>query len=458
MFDVIIIGGGPGGYVAAIRCAQNGLKVACVEKIALGGTCLNVGCIPSKSLLEASYLYYKSNGNLEKYGISSKATIDISKMMSYKNDTISSLVGGIEMLFKKNKIEKIKGSASFVDKNTISVDGLEYKAKNFIIATGSVVSEIPNIKIDEEKIVSSIGALSLKSVPKNMAVIGGGVIGIELGSVWKNLGAEVDVVEYSDRIIATMDNEISSGLKKILEKSGIKFILSTEVIEAKTDKSSVKVSICNRLDNSEQTKNYDVVLVAVGRKPCTENLCLDSIGVKTNQRGFLVTDKNFKVADNIYAIGDVIGGVMLAHKAEEEGIAVADLLVGKYSHVNYDNIPNVIYTHPEVASIGKTEDELKKSGVNFTVGKFSMLANSRAKAVSDTDGFVKILSCPKTSKVYGCHIISRDAGNLIHEIATAIEVGANAEDIAMTCHAHPTLNEAVKEAAMIAAGGKAIHS
>lgn len=458
MFDVVVIGGGPGGYVAAIRCAQNGMKVACVEKNSLGGTCLNVGCIPSKSLLEASYLYHKANGNLDKYGISSSAKVDIQKMMSFKNETISSLVGGIDMLLRKNKIEKIIGKASFVDRNTISVNGVEYKSKNFIIATGSVVSEIPSIKIDEEKIVSSTGALSLRSIPKKMAVIGGGVIGLELGSVWKNLGSEVDVIEYADRIVPMMDVDISIGLKKILEKSGVKFLLSTEVIDSKLSNSSVTIKIKNRADQSIKDEEYDVVLVSVGRKAYTDGLDFDKVGVKVSDRGFIIVDEKLMASENIYAIGDVIGGAMLAHKAEEEGIAVADYLAGKYSHINYNNIPSVIYTHPEVASIGKTEDELKKLGLEFIVGKFSMVANSRAKAVGDTDGFVKILACPRTSKIYGCHIISRDAGNLIHEVVTAIEVGANAEDIAMTCHAHPTLNEAIKEAAMIASGGRAIHS
>jgi dihydrolipoamide dehydrogenase len=464
-FDVIVIGAGPGGYVAAIRAAQLGLKTACVDKrSSLGGTCLNVGCIPSKALLEISHKFHDAKDHFEKLGINvSQPKIDVKKLLQNKNEIVSGLTSGIAGLFKKNKVTSIEGAAKFIDKNTIEVikkDGNKEKisAKNFIIATGSEVVSLPNVEIDEKIIVSSTGALDLEKVPQKMIVIGAGVIGLELGSVWGRFGAEIEVIEYLDKITPTMDAEVSRNFQRILEKQGFKFKLSTKVLSVKKDKKSgaiVEIEPAN--GGAKETITADIVLVSVGRKPNTENLGLENVGIKTNQRGFIENNHLRTSVENIFVIGDVTTGAMLAHKAEDEGVAVAEIIAGQAGHVNYDIIPSVIYTYPEVASVGKSEEELKKSNIDYKVGKFSMMANSRARATFDEQGFVKILACAKSDRILGAHIIGREAGNTIHEIVVAMEFGGSAEDIARTCHAHPTYNEAVKEAAL-AVDKRQIHS
>ena len=453
-YDVIVIGGGPGGYVCAIRAAQLGHKTACIEsRGSLGGTCLNIGCIPSKSLLHSAEMYHKANKEFDKIGITTGGlSLDISKMMKHKTKTVQGLTKGIEFLFKKNKVTYIKGHGSFHTKNEINVtspDGSksQIKGKHIIIATGSSVSTLPNIKIDEKIVVSSTGALDLEKVPKKMIVIGGGVIGLELGTVWMKLGAEVEVIEYMDHILPGMDKEVSDSFYKILKKQGIKFNLSSKVSGVKNKGNSASVEF--EKDGKKEKVEADVVLVCIGRKANTEGLTLENANIEKDEKGRVKIDKHFKTnIENIYAIGDVVVGPMLAHKAEEEGIAVAEMISGKFGHVNYDVIPNVVYTHPEVASVGKTEEELKKSSIAYNSGKFPFMANSRAKVNDETDGFVKILADKKTDKVLGVHIVGPDAGNLISELALAMEFGASSEDIARTCHAHPTLTEAVKEAAL----------
>lgn len=460
MFDLVVIGGGPGGYVCAIKAAQLGLKVACVEgRKSLGGTCLNVGCIPSKALLEISEKFAHSQHMIADGLFDGSLKYDFAKIMQKKETIVKGLTQGIDGLFKKNKVTKIEGFASFKNNTTLLIDGKEeVSAKNFVIATGSEVANIPNVVIDEEVIVSSAGALSLKKVPKKMIVIGAGVIGLELGSVYARFGAEVEVIEFLDKITPTMDGEVSKNLKSILEKQGLKFRMSTKVTGVVRQKDSAIVSIESIIDGKKDEISADCILVAVGRKPFTTGLGLENIGVLKNERGFILTDSHLRTnVANIYAIGDCIQGPMLAHKAEDEGVAVAEILAGRAGHVNYGVIPSVIYTHPEVASVGKTEEELKTEGVEYKVGKFSMMANSRARAVDDAEGFVKLLVCKKTDRILGCHIISRGAGDLIHEIAVGMEFFASSEDIARTCHAHPTLNEAIKEAAL-AAYEKPIHS
>jgi dihydrolipoamide dehydrogenase len=449
-YDVVFIGGGPGGYVGAIKAAQLGLKTACVDKRGIfGGTCLNVGCIPSKTLLDLTHTYTHASHLIDSGIISGSLKANLSEMMKKKSEIIESLTKGIEGLFKKNKVTPIKGSATFVDANTIDVDGVKVTSKNFVIATGSESSSIPNVQIDEEVIVSSTGALSLKKIPNKMIVIGAGVIGLELGSVYARLGTEVTVVEFLDKITPSMDAEVSKSFKTILEKQGIKFVMSTKVLGASKKRSSAEVEIESVVDGKKDKIDCDIVLVSVGRRPYTQGLGLEKLGVKLNQRGFIETNSHLQTsAPSIYAIGDCILGPMLAHKAEEEGVAVAEYIAKGFGHVNYDVIPSVIYTHPEVACVGKTEEELKASGITYKVGKFSFLANSRAKAVDDTLGFVKVLACSKTDKILGCHIIGKSAGDIIHEICVAMEFGASAEDIARTCHAHPTLNEAIKEACL----------
>lgn len=453
-FDVVVIGGGPGGYVAAIRAAQLGLKTACVEKRpALGGTCLNVGCIPSKALLEISHKYHDAQHQFESLGIKgAKPTIDIPTVLNNKNEIIKGLTQGIAGLFKKNKVTSITGHGTFLDKNTLEVDNEGKKekvsAKNFIIATGSEVATLPGLEIDEKVIVSSTGALELKSVPKKLVVIGAGVIGLEMASVWSRFGAEVEVVEYLDKITPSMDNEVSKNFKRILEKQGFKFRLSTKVLAVKKDKSGAKIEIESVKNAKKETLSADIVLVSVGRRPNTDKLGLDKAGVKVNERGFIENNHLKTNVDNIYVIGDVTTGPMLAHKAEDEGVAAAEIIAGQAGHVNYDVIPNVIYTYPEVASVGKTEEELKAAKTDYKIGKFSMMANSRARATFDDQGFVKVLACAKTDRVLGVHIIAREAGNTIHEAVVAMEFGGSSEDIARSCHAHPTYNEAVKEAAM----------
>ncbi len=463
-YDVVIIGGGPGGYVAAIRAAQLGLKVACVEmRGSLGGTCLNVGCIPSKALLHASELFDEANGGLEKYGIKTgKVSVDLKKMMNHKDGVVTDLTNGIEFLFKKNKVDYVKGRGKVAGQGKVDVElndgGVQsINAKNIVIATGSDVANLPGIKIDEKMVVSSTGALSLPKVPKHLVVIGGGVIGLELGSVWKRLGAEVTVVEFMDRITPEMDGEVSKTFARILKKQGFKFKLKSKVTAVKTTKTGATVTIEPAAGGDAETVKADAVLVSVGRRPYTDGLGLDEAGVKMTDRGQVDINDHFETnVSGIYAIGDVVRGAMLAHKAEDEGIAVAEIIAGYAGHVNYDAIPGVIYTMPEVASVGKTEEQLKEEGIAYNVGKFPFTANSRAKANSQTDGFVKILSSQDTDKVVGAHIIGADAGNMIAEVTLAIEKGLTAEDIAYTCHAHPTEPEAVKEAAM-AAGGSPIH-
>lgn len=463
-FDVVVIGAGPGGYVAAIRAAQLGLKTACVEKRkSLGGTCLNVGCIPSKALLEISHKFHDAAHSFEKLGIGvSKPKIDVKKLLANKNEIVSGLTNGIAGLFKKNKVTSLEGAAKFVDKNTIEItkaDGSKEKitSKYFIIATGSEVAKLPNVEIDEKIIVSSTGALDLENVPQKMIVIGAGVIGLELGSVWGRFGAEIEVIEYLDKITPAMDAEVSRNFQRILEKQGFKFKLSTKVVSVKKDKKGAVVEVESVDGSKKETLSADVVLVAIGRKPNTDNLGLENVGIKTNARGFIENNHLRTNVENIFVIGDVTTGAMLAHKAEDEGVAAAEIIAGQKPHINYDIIPNVIYTYPEIASVGKTEEELKAAGIAYKSGKFSMMANSRARATFDSEGFVKILACAKTDRVLGAHIIGREAGNTIHEVVIAMEFGGSAEDIARTCHAHPTYNEAVKEAAL-AVDKRAIHS
>ena len=463
-YDIVVIGGGPGGYVASIRAAQLGLKVACVEmRGVLGGTCLNVGCMPSKALLHASELFDEANGGMEKFGISTgKVSIDVSKLMDHKDGIVTDLTNGIAYLFKKNKVTYVEGRGSVAGAGKVDValnsGGTEtLNTKNIVIATGSDVAGLPGIDIDEKIVVSSTGALSLPKVPKHMIVIGGGVIGLELGSVWKRLGAEVTVVEFMDRITPEMDGEVSKTFARILKKQGFKFKLKSKVTAVKTTKTGATVTVEAAEGGKEEKIKADIVLVSVGRKAYTDGLGLAEAGITMTDRGQVDINDHFETnVPGIYAIGDVVRGAMLAHKAEDEGVAVAEIVAGYAGHVNYDAIPGVIYTMPEVASVGKTEEQLKADGTGYNAGKFPFTANSRAKANSQTDGFVKILSSTDTDKVLGAHIIGADAGNMIAEVTLAIEKGLTAEDIAYTCHAHPTETEAVKEAAM-AAGGSPIH-
>ena len=454
-FDIIVIGGGPGGYVAAIRASQLGKKTACIEsRGALGGTCLNIGCIPSKSLLHSSELFKKANSEFKSLGINTgNISIDISKMMQHKKKSVDTLTKGVEFLFKKNKVTYFKGHGSFLDTNSIEIklnDGTKksIKGKNIVVATGSSVLSLPNITIDEKVIVSSTGALSLPKIPKKLIVIGGGYIGLEMGSVWSRLGSQVEVIEYLDHITPGMDKEISDSFLKILKKQGLKFHLSTKVNSVKKNSNGAIVEATSK-EGDIKKFDADVVLMSVGRKPNTNGLNLKKVGIELDDKGRIKTGKNFDTnIPNIFAIGDVISGPMLAHKAEEEGIAVAEYLAGKYGHVNYDVIPGVVYTSPEVAYVGKTEEELKLKKISYNVGKFPFLANSRAKINDEADGFVKILADKTTDKILGVHMIGPDVGNMIAEMALAMEFGASAEDVARTCHAHPTLTEAIKEAAL----------
>ncbi|WP_440916718.1 dihydrolipoyl dehydrogenase [Candidatus Pelagibacter sp.] len=462
-FQAVVIGGGPGGYVCAIRLAQLGLKTACIEsRGSLGGTCLNVGCIPSKSLLNLSEEFHNAQ-SLSNKGIEiGEVKLNLSKMMKNKDKAVTILTKGVEFLLKKNKVTYFKGTGSFKSKNDIVIKDNDNKEKiiqteNTIIATGSVPVSLPGVEIDEKVIVSSTGALKLEQVPKKMVVVGGGYIGLEMGSVWSRLGSEVHVVEFLDHITPGMDKEISSEFMKILKKQGINFHMQHKVEKIKKNNNNAIVSTLNE-NGTKKDFECDVVLISVGRKPNTEGLNLQKIGVELDEKKRVKTDKNFKTnQNNIYAIGDVISGPMLAHKAEDEGIAVAENIAGQSGHVNYDTIPGVIYTSPEVASIGKTEEQLKELKINYKIGKFSFMANSRAKAIDETEGFVKILADEKTDKVLGAHLIGPHAGELIGEIGIAMEFGASSEDIARTCHAHPTFSEAVKEAAL-SVDKRAIHS
>ena len=462
-FQAVVIGGGPGGYVCAIRLAQLGLKTACIEsRGTLGGTCLNVGCIPSKSLLNLSEEFHKVQ-NLSNKGIEiSDVKLNLSKMMKNKDKAVTILTKGVEFLLKKNKVTYFKGTGSFKSKNEILIKDDKHKeilinADKTIIATGSIPVSLPGIEFDEKIVVSSTGALKLEHVPKKMVVVGGGYIGLEMGSVWSRLGAEVHIVEFLDHITPGMDKEISNEFMKILKKQGINFHMQNKVEIIKKNKTGAVVTTSNK-DGNKKDFNCDVVLISVGRKPNTIGLNLEKIGVKLDDKKRVITNNNFQTnLNDIYAIGDVIAGPMLAHKAEDEGIAVAENIVGQSGHVNYDTIPGVIYTTPEVASIGKTEEQLKKNNIKYKIGKFSFMANSRAKAIDDAEGFVKILADEKTDKVLGAHLIGPHAGELIAEIGIAMEFGASSEDIARTCHAHPTFSEAVKEAAL-SVDKRAIHS
>ena len=453
-FDSVVIGGGPGGYVCAIRLAQLGQKTACIEaRGALGGTCLNIGCIPSKSLLNLSENFKKAK-NFSKLGIETgDVKLNLDKMMKNKEKAVSILTKGVEFLFKKNKVTYLKGFGSFISDKKISVKGedgkkKEIEAKNIIIATGSEAMPMPNVEFDEKTIISSTGALSLKEVPKSLVVVGGGYIGLEMGSVWSRLGAEVNVIEFLDHITPGMDREISEEFMKILKKQNIKFHLNRKVTSIKKTSNGVQISTSDKNGDSKEF-NCDVALISIGRKPFTSNLNLSSAGVKSDEKGRIKIDKKFQTsAKNIYAIGDVIDGPMLAHKAEEEGIAVAEIIAGQSGHVNYDLIPGVIYTTPEVASIGLTEEQLKEKNKSYKIGKFPFMANSRAKAIDEPEGFVKILADKDTDKVLGVHMIGPHVGEMIAEMAVAMEFGASSEDIARTCHAHPTFSEAIKEAAL----------
>ena len=453
-FDSVVIGGGPGGYVCAIRLAQLGQKTACIEaRGALGGTCLNIGCIPSKSLLNLSENFKKAK-NFSKLGIETgDVKLNLDKMMKNKEKAVSILTKGVEFLFKKNKVTYLKGFGSFISDKKISVKGedgkkKEIEAKNIIIATGSEAMPMPNVEFDEKTIVSSTGALSLKEVPKSLVVVGGGYIGLEMGSVWSRLGAEVNVIEFLDHITPGMDREISEEFMKILKKQNIKFHLNRKVTSIKKTNNGVQISTSDKNGDSKDF-NCDVALISIGRKPFTSNLNLSSAGVKSDEKGRIKIDNKFQTsAKNIYAIGDVIDGPMLAHKAEEEGIAVAEIIAGQSGHVNYDLIPGVIYTTPEVASIGLTEEQLKEKNKSYKIGKFPFMANSRAKAIDEPEGFVKILADKDTDKVLGVHMIGPHVGEMIAEMAVAMEFGASSEDIARTCHAHPTFSEAIKEAAL----------
>ncbi len=450
-YDVIVIGSGPGGYVCAIRCAQLGMKTACVEKRdTLGGTCLNVGCIPSKALLQASETYNEANGHLAAMGVRVKGVeLDLPGMMGHKDGVVEANTKGVAYLFKKNKIDWIKGEGAVEKAGAVTVNGESYSAKHIIIATGSDVISLPGIEIDEKQIVSSTGALELAAVPKTMAVIGGGYIGLEMGCVWQRLGAEVTVIEYLDRILPGMDGEVSKEMLKLLKKQGLTFKLGTKVTEAKAGKDGVNMSLEPAAGGDAEAFNADILLVAVGRKAYTDNLGLDKAGVETDDRGRIVTDGHFKTnVDGIYAIGDVIAGPMLAHKAEDEGVVLAEMLAGQAGHIDYDLIPGVVYTWPEAAQVGKTEEQLKEAGIAYNAGKFPFTANGRARAMNATDGFVKVLADAQTDRVLGAHIVGPDAGTLIAEVVAVMEFGGSAEDIARTCHAHPTLSEAVKEAAL----------
>ena len=461
-YDVIVIGSGPGGYVAAIRCAQLGLKTACVEgRDTLGGTCLNVGCIPSKALLHSSHMLHEAEHNFAKMGLKGKApSVDWKEMLAYKNDVIGQNTKGIEFLFKKNKIDWLKGWGSIPEAGKVKVGDDTHETKNIIIASGSEASNVPgaDVTIDEKIVVTSTGALELPKVPKKMVVIGAGVIGLEMGSVYARLGTQVTVVEYLDHITPGMDGEVQKNFQKLLKKQGLEFVMGSAVTSVETLKTKAKVNYKLRKDDSEHQLDADVVLVATGRKPYTDGLGLDALGIELTKGGQIKTDEHWQTnVKGIYAIGDAITGPMLAHKAEDEGMAAAEVIAGKHGHVNYNVIPSVIYTHPEVAAVGQTEEQLKDEGRAYKVGKFSFMGNGRAKAVFAGDGFVKLIADKETDRILGCHIIGPAAGDLIHEVCVAMEYGGSAEDLALTCHAHPTFSEAVREAAL-ACGDGPIHS
>ena len=454
-FDVIVIGGGPGGYNAGIRAGQLGLTVACIDKRGtFGGTCLNVGCIPSKALLHASERFHEAQTDFAKLGIKAQVEVDLPAMMAQKTKVVGELTKGVEFLFKKNKVEGIVGEGRITAPGKVEVKTADGKtrsltAKSIIIATGSDVAPLPGITIDEKQIVSSTGAIALTSIPKKLLVVGAGVIGLELGSVWKRLGSEVTVVEFLDRVTPGIDGEVSKNFQRILTKQGFTFQLSTKVTGVEKTKTGLSVTVEPAAGGEKSTIECDVMLVAIGRIPYTQNLGLEAAGVKLDARGRVATDNHYRTnVAGIYAIGDCREGPMLAHKAEDEAVACVELIAGKAGHVNYDAIPSVVYTFPEVATVGKSEEDLKKAGVEYKIGKFPFTANARAKTIAATDGFVKILADAKTDRVLGCAIIGPEAGNLIAEVVLAMEFGAASEDIARTCHSHPTLTEAVRQAAM----------
>ena len=462
-FDLIVIGAGPGGYVCAIRAAQLGLKVACVERRAtLGGTCLNIGCIPSKALLQSSENFHEVLHGFKEHGIDVEGvTLDLAQMQKRKASVVEANVKGVEFLFRKNKVTWLKGEALLVSSGEegvrVRVAGEEYVARDVVVATGSESVQLPGVPVDETRIVTSTGALELEAVPGHLVVIGGGYIGLELGSVWHRLGAEVTVIEYLDRLVPGMDGEVGKTFERVLGKQGLTFRLSTKVTAARVEGEGVVLSVEPAAGGEPAEIRADVVLVAIGRRPLTAGLGLDDMGVALDERGFVRTDEHYATnVAGVRAIGDVRGGLLLAHKAEEEGVACAEMLAGKAGHVNYGVIPGVVYTWPEVASIGRTEEQLKADGVEYAVGRFPFAANGRARAMGSTDGFVKILADKRTDQILGAHIIGPDAGTIIAELATAMEFGASSEDVARTCHAHPSLNETVKEAAL-AVEGRALH-
>jgi dihydrolipoamide dehydrogenase len=464
-FDLIVIGGGPGGYVAAIRAAQLGMNVACVEdRGSLGGTCLNVGCIPSKALLQSSHHFEETANHMAAHGVKTgKVSLNLGVMLKRKDQVVDDLTKGIEFLLKKNKVAYIQGTGVVTAADTVTVTPRKGKKKeklkteNILIATGSESTPIPGVKVDEKSIVSSTGALALKKVPKTMVVIGGGYIGLEMGSVWRRLGAQVTVVEFLDRILPGMDGEVSKQMQRILKKQGLDFKLSTKVTGAKAGKSSISLTVESVDGGKKETLKAEIVLVSTGRRPFTAGLGLDKAGVEMDDRGFVKVDEDYQTnVAGVFAIGDVIGGAMLAHKAEEEGMACVEIIAGQAGHVDYGSIPGIVYTWPEAASVGQTEEQLKEAGIEYKAGKFPFTANSRARCNADADGFVKVLADAKTDRVLGVHIVGALAGDLIQEAVLAMEFGASAEDIARTCHGHPGMSEAVKEAALNVEG-RAIH-
>jgi dihydrolipoamide dehydrogenase len=459
-FDTIIIGAGPGGYVAAIRAAQLGQKVACVEgRETLGGTCLNVGCIPSKAMLHATHMLHETHENFEKMGLmAAHPTVDWAKMQAYKDDVVSGNTKGIEFLFKKNKVTWLKGWATIPAPGQVKLGDEVHTARNIVIATGSEAASLPGVEIDEKTVVTSTGALTLANIPKTMVVIGAGVIGLEMGSVYARLGTQVTVVEYLEAITPGMDAEVAKTFQRILTKQGLKFVLGAAVQSVTKAKTGATVTYKLKKNDTEASLDADIVLVATGRKPYTAGLGLEALGVEMGPRGTIKTDAHWQTnIPGLYAIGDAIAGPMLAHKAEDEGMAVAEVLSGKHGHVNYGTIPGVIYTTPEVANVGQTEEQLKAEGRAYKVGKFPFMGNARAKAVFQAEGFVKLIADAATDRILGCHIIGPAAGDLIHEVCVAMEFGASAQDLALTCHAHPTWSEAVREAAL-ACGDGAIHA
>ncbi|XP_065863888.1 dihydrolipoyl dehydrogenase 1, mitochondrial [Euphorbia lathyris] len=462
--DVVIVGGGPGGYVAAIKAAQLGLKTTCIEKRGtLGGTCLNVGCIPSKALLHSSHMFHEAQHSFANHGVKfASVEVDLPAMMNQKNKAVANLTRGIEGLFKKNKVTYVKGYGKLISPSEVSVDTIEggetvVKGKNIIIATGSDVKSLPGITIDEKKIVSSTGALALTEIPKKLVVIGAGYIGLEMGSVWGRLGSEVTVVEFGPDIVPSMDGEVRKHFQRSLEKQKMKFILKTKVVGVDASGDGVKLTLEPASGGDQTILEADVVLVSAGRNPFTSGLGLDKLGVETDKVGRILVNEKFATnVPGVFAIGDVIPGPMLAHKAEEDGVACVEFIAGKHGHVDYDKVPGVVYTHPEVASVGKTEEQVKELGIEYRVGKFPFMANSRAKAIDDAEGIVKIIADKETDKILGVHIMAPNAGEMIHEAAIALTYDASSEDIARVCHAHPTMSEALKEAAM-ATHDKPIH-